>query len=102
MARGRKPANPAVEAAPAPAPAEATVTKRGRTSTLETANGVSKPGGGTTRQIWDMADNISKKSKRPATRAEVLAEAEKAGLNASTAATQFGRWQKFYRKPEAA
>lgn len=85
------PAPPVAPAAAAPAapvpPARIAAPKQ---------NGVSQPGEGTqTRSVWDMADKISKDKGSPATRKEVVDAAAAAGVNSSTATTQFGKWCKF-------
>lgn len=52
-----------------------------------------RPGSGTkTRQIWDIADEISARNGRPALRQEVVSAAQKQGLNPNTASTQYSRW----------
>lgn len=63
----------------------------------EKMNGVTRPSAGTnTGKVWGIADSISEKEGRPATRAEVVAAGEKAGLNPATVTTQFGQWRRFY------
>lgn len=60
------------------------------------ANGVTRPKDGTaTGKVWDIADALSKKAKKPTARKPVLEAAAEAGINPSTAATQYGRWRKF-------
>lgn len=60
-------------------------------------NGVSRPNAGSkTGRIWEIADQLSAKTNQPAKRADVLAEAEKEGINKSTAMTQYGQWRKFF------
>lgn len=60
-------------------------------------NGFTRPVGGKTGRVWDIADKISEKQKRPATRAEVLAQAvDKEGAKKSMAATQYSRWRAFF------
>lgn len=52
-----------------------------------------KPAVGTiTRRVWDIADEISAKTKRPALREEVVDSAKSEEINQSTASTQYGRW----------
>ena len=52
-----------------------------------------KPRSGTkTRRIWDIADEITARTGRPALRQEVINAAQKEGLNPNTARTQYGRW----------
>ncbi len=66
------------------------------TKTKIEQNGITRPGPGTsTGKVWDIADKISAKLKAPAPRADVLKEAETAGINAATASTQYGKWRKF-------
>lgn len=61
------------------------------------ANGVSRPKDGTkTGQVWAIADELSEAAGEPAKRKPVLEAAETAGINAATAATQYGRWRKFH------
>jgi hypothetical protein len=60
-------------------------------------NGVVRPNAGTkTAKVWDIADALSAKLQAPAARKDVLAEATKADINVSTAATQYGQWRKFH------
>ena len=60
-------------------------------------NGVTRPGSGTsTGKVWDIADDLSRKSGGPAKRADVMKVAEEAGINAATVATQYGKWRKFH------
>lgn len=60
-------------------------------------NGVTRPAAGTkTGQVWDIADQLSKSKGSRIERKHVIEEALKLGLNESTAATQYGRWMKFY------
>lgn len=59
-------------------------------------NGVTRPrDGGKTSSVWDIADGISSKTREPAKRADVLAAAEKKGINNATAATQYGKWRRY-------
>ena len=66
----------------------------------EQANGVTHPKKGTqVGRIWEIADSLSKlhlKNPQVAARADVLAASEKEGINAATAATQYGRWRRFH------
>lgn len=60
-------------------------------------NGIVRPNAGTkTAKVWDIADGLSAANKSPAARKDVLAEAQKADINVSTAATQYGQWRKFH------
>lgn len=59
-------------------------------------NGVVRPKDGSkTGEVWAIADKLKGRKKDCPLRADVLAEAEKAGINPATAATQFGRWRTF-------
>lgn len=52
-----------------------------------------KPAAGTiTRRVWDIADEITAKGKRPALRKEVVNSATSEGINRGTASTQYGHW----------
>lgn len=63
----------------------------------DTKNGITRPKAGTkTGIVWELADKISAKNKEEASRKEVLAACEKKNLNPATAATQYGRWRKYY------
>ena len=60
---------------------------------VQPAATVSKPARGTkTRRVWDIADEISARVRRPALRQEVVSTAQQEGLNPSTASTQYWRW----------
>jgi hypothetical protein len=60
-------------------------------------NGVTRPGADSaTGKVWKIADDLSAKAGQPAARKDVLAAAEKEGINVTTAATQFGRWCKYH------
>lgn len=60
-------------------------------------NGISRPKADTaTGKVWEIADAESTKKGGPAARKEVLDVASEAGINAATAATQYGRWRKFH------
>ena len=73
-------------------------------------NGVTRPKAGTkTARVWEITDTLSIQGEAPAARKDVLEAAGKEGINQATAATQYGRWRKFYglgkevvAKPEAA
>ena len=72
-------------------------------------NGVSRPKAGTkTARVWEITDALSAQGGAPAARKDVLEAAGKEGINQATAATQYGRWRKFFglgkevvAKPEA-
>lgn len=60
-------------------------------------HGVTRPKVGTsTGAVWVIADDMSAAAGKPADRKDVLAAAIAGGLNASTAATQYGRWRKYH------
>jgi hypothetical protein len=60
-------------------------------------NGVTRPkDGSTTGRVWAIADEISSKQQRPATRKEVIDQVHAEGINTSTGATQYGKWRKFH------
>lgn len=59
-------------------------------------NGVTRPAGGVTRRVWEIADEISAKKGEPAERKEVTEIAEAENVNTGTIHTQFGRWRKYY------
>lgn len=62
----------------------------------EKRNGITRPAAGTvTGSIWAAADKLSAKLKRPPLKKEVT-EALPADINASTVATQYGKWRRFY------
>jgi len=71
-------------------------------------NGVTRPRAGTsTGKVWEIADAISQETKSPADRKSVVAKCTEAGINPSTAATQYGKWRKYHglvaeRAPAAA
>ena len=61
-------------------------------------NGIVRPKDGTTTgNVWKIADRLDKR-KCGALRADVLEACEKAGINASTANTQYGKWRQFNGK----
>lgn len=77
---------------PTPAAAEKAV----KPAKLE-QNGIIRPSADSqTGKVWSIADSISAANKAPAERKEVLAEAIKQGINDATAATQYGKWRKFF------
>lgn len=60
-------------------------------------NGVTRPKEGTTTgRVWAIADEISAKKGEPADRKTVIEQAVAEGINASTGATQYGKWRKFH------
>lgn len=86
------------EAKPAKAP-KAAVEKAPKV-VRERQNGHTRPISGTkTGVVWDLADSISQKMKRPALRNEVFDAYEKAVKDPSflTAGTQYSRWCAFHK-----
>jgi hypothetical protein len=70
----------------------------------EKQNGVVRPSAGTaTGNVWAIAEALQKKAKgKVPTRKDVLDACEADGINAATAATQFGKWCRFHDlKPTA-
>lgn len=64
---------------------------------LVVQNGISRPAAGSkTARIWDISDELSTAAGAPAKRKDVIAKAITEDLNAATAATQYGRWRKFF------
>jgi hypothetical protein len=60
-------------------------------------NGVTRPKAGTTTgRVWEISDEISKKNGAPADRKTVIEQVVAEGINASTGATQYGKWRKFH------
>ncbi len=52
-----------------------------------------RPRRGKTRQVWDIADDITREKGRPAVRAEVRKRVVAVGGNANTANTQYQYWK---------
>lgn len=85
-----------------PAPAVATEAKAPKVQ-REKRNGVTRPSPGTmTGRVWDIADEISRSTKRPALRDEVMKRGLAEGIAKGTVATQYGRWCTFYEVTAAA
>jgi len=60
-------------------------------------NGVSRPKVGTaTERVWAIADALSTAAGKAIERKPVLDAAVAEGINPATAATQYGRWCKFF------
>lgn len=53
-----------------------------------------RPSGGTTGQVWDIADSLVVDGKMPE-RTAILDACVDAGINRATAATQFASWKRF-------
>ncbi len=78
------------------APKAAAAPKPEKAAKVE-ANGIVRPNVDTsTGKIWAIADQLSAKANAPADRKSVIDAALEAGINASTASTQYGRWRKFH------
>lgn len=84
-------------AAKAAKKAEAEAAKAAKVATKIIKNGVTRPAGGTkTGRVWEIADDLSQKHKRPPERKLVMDAAKAEGINEATCATQYGRWRKFF------
>ena len=60
-------------------------------------NGITRPKDGTTTgRVWEIADAISEKNGAPADRKTVIEQVVAENINASTGATQYGKWRKFH------
>ena len=60
-------------------------------------NGISRPKVGTaTERVWAIADALSTAAGKAIERKPVLDACEAEGINPATAATQYGRWCKFF------
>ncbi|MCX6850112.1 MAG: hypothetical protein NTY98_14425, partial [Verrucomicrobia bacterium] len=71
------------------------------TSELGAETTVKRPGPGTiTGRVWDIIERLSEASQGVASRDSVLRECLAAGINASTANTQYSRWRKSLRSAE--
>lgn len=93
----------AKKAADAKAKADAKAAKAAETAAAKAAkpasvsqNGVTRPNKGATLKIWEICDDLSKETKKPAVRKDVTERALAAGLELGTTHTQYGRWRKFH------
>ena len=60
-------------------------------------NGITRPKEGTTTgRVWAIADEISAQTQKPAERGAVVEQGVSEKINASTCATQYGKWRKFH------
>lgn len=60
-------------------------------------NDVPRPkSGSATARVWEIADEISKKTGEPAPRKEVMDTYIGEGGNTATCATQYGRWRRYH------
>lgn len=63
----------------------------------EAQNGITRPDTGTmTGRIWELSDQISTNTGKPAERKDVIAAGLAEGLNVATITTQHGRWREFH------
>lgn len=81
----------------APAKAKAKAAPKAKAEAREEQNGVTRPAPGTqSARVWEVADAISKKIRKPARRKDVIdVVCDQEGMNKATASTQFGRWRQF-------
>lgn len=56
--------------------------------------------GSKTGRVWAVADEITKRAGRPATRAEVISQILAEGGNPGTASTQYNGWKKHVPTPD--
>lgn len=63
---------------------------------LDEKNGVTRPASGKTKQVWDVADEMSKAAKAPVSRADLTERLLKEGLVVGTIHTQYGKWRKYH------
>lgn len=100
MAKGKKNEQaeaPATENTEVQATAAAEAPAKTETAVKVQQNGITRPkDGSTTGRVWAIADEISSKAQRPATRKEVIDQVHAEGINTSTGATQYGKWRKFH------
>lgn len=66
----------------------------------DTQNGVTRPGAGVTRKVWEKADEMSASKSAPVDRAE-LSAALNGQIETGTIHTQYGRWRKYYGLSES-
>lgn len=61
-------------------------------------NGVIRPSSGKTKQVWDVADEMSKAAKAPVDRKSLTDRllAEPYSLVVGTIHTQYGKWRKYH------
>jgi len=58
--------------------------------------GVFKPKSGVTLRVWEIADELSARLGRQASRADVIERAIAEGINERTASTQHSQWKRSY------
>lgn len=77
--------------------ADATEATATETVVKVTQNGVTRPKEGTTTgRVWAISDEVSANKGEPADRKTVIEQVVAEGINASTGATQYGKWRKFH------
>lgn len=59
-------------------------------------NGATRPRPGSkTVRPWEIADELSRATGKPAVRKDVIEKATAEGISPATAATQYGRWRRY-------
>ena len=87
---------PSVRHSPEPAPIRAGTRGTSPSPNPSARSDIRKPTRGTkTRRVWEIADEITASTQRPARREDVIRVARKEGLNPNTASTQYSRWARF-------
>ncbi len=87
---------PAAPAAPKAAKAPKEPKVAAPKPALDEKNGVTRPSSGKTKQVWDVADAMSKAAKTPVTRAALTDALLAEGLVVGTIHTQYGKWRKYH------
>lgn len=65
-------------------------------TTTDSQNGVTRPGSGKTKEVWDTADKMSAAIKAPIGRKELTDALLAQGLVVGTIHTQYGKWRKYH------
>lgn len=96
-----KPVKPDAPTKPAPAAKKSPKVEQALESNYEKQNGITRPkAGGTTSQVWTIADALLEKSGKgnPPSFNDVLAAIQKKKLeiNPGTLRTQYGNWRRFH------
>lgn len=92
----QKAANAAAKAkAAADKKAAAEAKKNAPKPAKDTKNGITRPGQGVTKLVWDTADRLSAEKKEPTDRKSVV-DALEGKVEVGTVHTQYGRWRKYY------
>lgn len=74
----------------------AVIRPRATPSAPRPATAVTRPAGGTTKKVWDIADGVKNENptlEAKALRPLIIAACEAEGINSSTAGTQFAKWK---------